>query len=47
MALERFRVAELTWPEYDALIRATPVIVRSVPLSSTVTICRLAAMRCT
>jgi len=27
MALERFRVAELTWPEYDALIRDTPVIV--------------------
>jgi creatinine amidohydrolase len=27
MVLERFRVAELTWPEYDALIRGTPVIV--------------------
>jgi creatinine amidohydrolase len=26
MVLERFRVAELTWPEYDGLIRDTPVI---------------------
>jgi creatinine amidohydrolase len=27
MALPRFRLAELTWPEYDQLIRDTPVIV--------------------
>src|SRR5215469_5643230 len=27
MTLERFRVAELTWPEYDRLIRDVPVIV--------------------
>jgi creatinine amidohydrolase len=32
MALERFRVAELTWPEYDGLIRDTPVI---VPIGAT------------
>ena len=32
MALERFRIAELTWPEYDALIRETPVI---VPIGAT------------
>jgi creatinine amidohydrolase len=32
MPLERFRVAELTWPEYDQLIRETPVI---VPIGAT------------
>jgi creatinine amidohydrolase len=32
VALERFRIAELTWPEYDALIRETPVI---VPIGAT------------